>query len=369
MIDWLKVELFCTHSFSISGDHLITLDRHGEVKWDLVRALGLVGSHDARIQIKTLARPIRPICPAGPLHSLTIEGNFVKYFQGHNIFGTGDIHTLIHRMINHLVKIPELGLTPTIWDKKTWEDGLIKIKRVDITESWDMGSNIAVDAWLKGTQVNAQVAYKGRSVYEQGTVYFGKHSKHWSMKFYNKAKELTAKGHKLHRDLHEKGLSKKAQGLLRGELVFRHRKLEAMDLNYLRQWKNLPDPKDPLKLDNPKAIFEDFISKMKLGTRIRVPDNELDKMPRSLRTAYTLWRNGEDVTAHYKRTQLYVIKKGLLEIGIDITAPRPKKAEIIPMTRYIEAKRVDAPADWHQEGLIFDPATSELPDELKAKER
>ena len=78
-------------------------------------------------------------------------------------------------------------------------------------------------------------------------------------------------------------------------------------------------------------------------------------MPRSLRTAYTLWKNGEDVTNHYSRRQMYRLKKGLLDYGIDITAPQPKKAEIIPLVKYIEATEWHAPAEWHEKGLIFTP--------------
>ena len=345
MIDWLKIEIFCQHKYPISGDKIITVDPDGEVKWQMERALGVVGSFDTRIQVKTLGSPIRPVPTLHNCHSLTIEGNFVKFFQGHNIDGTGDIHALTHRMIEHLVTIKDLGLTPSAYDRKTWSEGIIKIKRVDVTESWDMGSNEAVDAWLKGTQVNAQVSYKGRSVYEQGTVYFGKRSKHWSLKFYNKAREMTASGHKLPLELHEMGLVSRVQGILRGELVFRHRKLEALDLNYLRQW----GPRSGIDL------YNEYIEKMKLGTRIRVPDDELANMTRSLRTAYTLWRNGEDVTAHYSRAQMYRLKKGLLEYGIDLTAPRPKKAEVVPLVRYIEAPRWNAPESWKAEGLIFDP--------------
>ena len=200
MIDWIKLRLLCNHKYEISGDKLLTIDLDGKVKWEMKKARGIQGSHDSRIFIKSIQTPLTPRIAVdldNRTHTLEVEGNFVKFFQGHNIDGSEDIHGLIMRMMDHLQKIPELELAPTEWDKKSWQNGFIKIHRVDVTRSFDLGSNEAVESWLKGTQVNAQVQYKGRSVYQQGTVYFGKHSKHWSMKFYNKSAELKAKGHKL----------------------------------------------------------------------------------------------------------------------------------------------------------------------------
>ena len=165
------------------------------------------------------------------------------------------------------------------------------------------------------------------------------------MKFYNKSAELKAKGHKLPYEL--LSLGDQIKGVLRGELVFRKRKLEALELEWLRGWKP----------ETSKDLYREYLGKMNLGHRVRVTDNELAEMSRSLRSAYLHWKNGEDVTQLYSRAQMYLIKKGLLDYGIDVTAPRPTKAEVIPLVKYVEAKQWEAPQDWHEKGLIYDPKT------------
>ena len=346
MIDWIKIRFLCNHKHEISGDKIITIDQDGEVKWELKKSLGVVGSHDSRVFIKSIQTPLTPrigVDFGNRTHTIEVEGNFVKFFQGHNIDGSENLKGLIYHMIDHLVAQPELGLQPTVWDRNSWINGFIKMHRVDVTRSWDLGTQEAVDSWLKGTQVNAQVQYKGRSVYEEGTVYFGKRSKYWSMKFYNKARELKAKGHRLPEAFSQ--LPDQIPGVLRGELVFRKRKLEALELEWLSNWK-------PETADN---LYKEYLGKMSLGTRVRVTDKELTDMPRGLRSAYLHWKEGHDVTSLYSKRQLYRIKKGLLEYGIDVTAPQPKKAEVIPMVKYVEATQWEAPAEWHEKGLIFHP--------------
>ena len=343
MIDWIKIELFCNHKTPINGDTIACVDPDGLVKWSTKAALGVVGSFDTRIQVRTLPRPIRPIPIdfGNNTHTISVEGNFVKFFQGHNVDGTNNLRGLILHMMDYLVnECPELELNPTELDKKGWLSGNIKIKRVDITESFDLGTDEAVESWLKGTTTNAQVAYKGRSVYTQGTVYFGKNSRHWSMKFYNKYSELKAKGHRLPEEFHSQ--HEKMRGILRGELVFRIKKLEKLGLEYLNAWQTT----------TPFELYEEYIGKMMLGSRIKVSSEELDNMPRGLRSAYILWKDGNDVTQLYSRAQMYRIKKGLLEYGIDVTACRPTKAEVIPLVTYVHAKSWHAGKEWE----LFEPS-------------
>lgn len=343
MIDWLKVELFCSHKDLIRGDTFACWTDDGEIKWETTGAKAFQGSWDSRIQIKTLKDPIRPIPIdfGNNTHSISIEGNFVKFFQGHNVDGSDDIHGLIFRMLRFLIEdSPELGLTPTRFDRKSWDDGIIKIKRVDITESFQLGSDELVETWLKGTTTLAQVAYKGRSVYTQGTVYFGKHSRHWSMKFYNKHKELGSKGHRLPEEF--AGLRDKMLGIVRGELVFRIKKLEKLQLEYLRAWQP----------ETPGLIYQEYIGKMMLGSRIKVKSCEFDDMKPGIKKAYTMWKDGNDLAQHYSRAQMYRLKKELLEgYNVDITAPRPTKAEVIPLVTYVHAKSWNAGPEWE----LFDP--------------
>jgi len=59
MIDWIKIRFLCNHQFEISGDKLITIDQDGEVKWEMKKSRGIVGSHDSRIFIKSIPHALQ----------------------------------------------------------------------------------------------------------------------------------------------------------------------------------------------------------------------------------------------------------------------------------------------------------------------
>ena len=59
--------------------------------WCFTKPLPVVGSHDANVRIKTSAF----YGEQGFGRELRIDGNLVKFFQGHNLFGSCDLVGLV----------------------------------------------------------------------------------------------------------------------------------------------------------------------------------------------------------------------------------------------------------------------------------
>ena len=77
-------------------------------EWAFAKPLPIVGSHDSNVRIKTSG--FDGETDAGK--ELHIDGNLVKFFQGHNLWGTHDLLGLVNSFMDQLCS-PQLGLCPT----------------------------------------------------------------------------------------------------------------------------------------------------------------------------------------------------------------------------------------------------------------
>ncbi|MFX3935338.1 phage/plasmid replication protein, II/X family, partial [Streptococcus suis] len=71
---------------------------------------------------------------------LHIDGNLVKFFQGHNLFGSCDIVGLVCDFMDHICSMESLGLHPTDFQKQAWRRGLFKLSRVDVTSMYRLNN-------------------------------------------------------------------------------------------------------------------------------------------------------------------------------------------------------------------------------------
>ncbi len=118
--------------------------------------------------------------------------------------------------------IPILKLTPTKQDLELWSQGLYLLKRVDCTAMWDLPRRSDIRAWLRAAEMQSKSRH-GRPVTTGGTLYFGKNSRRWSIKFYSKGDEIgKLEGHKLPLEVgYRDNLIDWADNKLRGELTLR----------------------------------------------------------------------------------------------------------------------------------------------------
>lgn len=336
MIDWLKLRLLINAQGKIPGGRILVLDPDGGIEWEKPKPLKMRGSHEASIHVSS--------CPYNGC--LVIDGNPVKFFQGHNVFGTDDIHAVAHAICFHVLDALDLGETPE--QREAIKQGIVEVYRVDINRSFAVGNLANARAAVRALAETATLKHRGRGTLDRdGTAYWGKHSRRSAVKAYPKGHELTAKDHKLPKDLSHRDLVFDfAQQLLRVELVLRGMELKQRGLNLLANWTH----------NTGTELFGEYLGKFNVATNIELPLDTLQDLPPRLRLAYDSWMRGTDLRATLPRMTFYRYRKQLLEHGVDILTVKPMDASnVVPIVRILEARPVDVPEWAIGTPLYFDP--------------
>ena len=183
MIDWVTMKVSCDHDGIISNGEVVSLSKDGDsIEWSLVKFLPVVGSHDATISIRSITQS-----------TIEISGNPVKWLQGHNLFGTGDLKHLVWVFFNKLLEIPELKLKPTLEQLHAVKMGKLTVSRIDINETWFLKDRNEVLAWLRAAGQKMRLKHRGAGQFKGDTLYWGKGSRRWFLKCYSKGDEINSK--------------------------------------------------------------------------------------------------------------------------------------------------------------------------------
>ena len=89
MIDWISGTLPFSHRHVIGEGFHIDMDRNGDVKRQILKRREITGSFETGINVRT------DLCSEredGTYSHLKFDGNPVKLFQGHNLWGSNDLH-------------------------------------------------------------------------------------------------------------------------------------------------------------------------------------------------------------------------------------------------------------------------------------
>lgn len=223
MIDWVTAIIPCHHPEMITGGSIASVDPDGVIEWRVEKKKQIRGSYESSLSIKSLDPT-----------QIILDGNPAKWLQGHNMFGSDNLIGLIQEVMQKLV--PILGFTPTDYDIECWKTGIYFLKRVDCTAMWELPRRADIRAWLRAAEMQSKSRH-GRPITKGGTLYFGKNSRRWSVKFYAKGDEIEAKGHKLPDDIEQRDkLIDWADNKLRGELTLRSIQLKEKELSVAAQW-------------------------------------------------------------------------------------------------------------------------------------
>jgi hypothetical protein len=304
------------------------VDPEGEVLKRWPAFLPILGSYDDRILVKT----------PDPC-TLYLTGNPVKFFQGHNLFGSTDAIGLALEAGWAVRK--EVGMFPS---PATWgalEFSKPRFSRIDLTRSYRFQSEAEALDWIRSV-ASVSRSRHGAALTRGETVYFGQHSRRWSMKIYPKRQELLA--HKprsgparIHFDL----LADWARGVVRFEVVIRGPELDGLPLNF-----------DPL------TLWQSYYD------RITLNENAAMSLDRTLieqtlkphqQMAMMSWRNGLDLRTVYSKAGFYKLRRELLELlAVDISQPPQSVATAAAPSALLD------PAGWDPEpikehGLYFEP--------------
>lgn len=333
MIDWVTAKLPCDNS--LRGGCIAKLDADGNVEWLSESWLPVTGSYEMNFMIKSLTP-----------QTIQVSGNPSKWLQGHNLFGTNDLVSLMSKFFSQLYEImADDGLSPTIEQLDAINEGRYTVSRVDVNETWFLKNQYDVKAWIRAAGQKISMPYRGKGVFSGDTLYWGKGSKFSYLKCYSKGDEINSKKSNYPDELRTPQMLEYADRSLRLELVICSKALREWGLNEACNWT----------VDTPKMLLLQVVRTLDMSNNFKLSDKVLDSLPRKLRTYYKLWLYGEDLRQEMTRPTFYRIRKQLQAYDIDIALVRDveKVADnVIPLIRILEAEPVGIP-DWaHEQGLV-----------------
>lgn len=351
MIDWLTLLLAVDHS-PIDGGRVMSLDKDGVIEWQAVKKESFRGTWETNIQLSTVE-----IDSNGRGALLRIDGNLLKWLQGHNIIGTDNVMDLVIETARRLYSyFPELDMRPT---PEQWENinaGAFAVTRLDVAHMYDVGSPRAVLAWIRQAALTASVKFKGGGMLKGDTLYFGKHSRRSSIKCYHKGTELKAKGHELDPFLADPRLLQIAENSIRFECVYR-----GMELKRLGAAVG-----SALSESVTLELFNKLLERLQVSDNTQLDDDKIHSMKTGLRCAYLSWRHGEDLRGQLPKNTFYRYRRQLLEFGIDIAQVQRVNAarnnsNVVPLVTKINPVPLAIPQWAIDDGLVYVPKQRERP--------
>mgnify|MGYP000455519761 CR=1 FL=1 len=341
MIDWSLVHFPLVHDPIYAGE-VISVNPDGTEDWRSPKRTQATGSFDKKISIKSIGGNGR-----GQATHLWLNGNPSKFLQGHNVFGSDDLVSLLYDVFCLLVK--KYNLTPTKQELDDVRTGNYKLVMADINYSFLLPSRADVLAFIRALEFKAKTRH-GRPSTKGGTLYFGKNSERWALKFYCKAEEIKTSRGKLPLEIQNKGIEEWVDNILRIELRLLSKELQRL---------NILKVKD-LNTDKTKQLFNEYLRKIDMTDQIKLSDKVMLNMPNKLRSTYTLWLEGHDLRSLISKSAYYRHRKDLKEFGINIDL-RPesvKRSNVVPLVRILEAQPVEVPAWAFEKNLVHRSATT-----------
>lgn len=305
MIDWLTFTAeVSTHDVMQNGA-VCKFNSDGSTEWASPARLELAGSYESSIYVRSKDANL-----------IEISGNIVKHFQGHNLWGSGDLLGLAMYASVYVTDLLGLELY-----------GIESISRADISVLVNMGSQGAVSEYVRYLGQAATVVQRGRgSLVGDSTVYFGQRSRRWSLKIYNKQAEVLAT--KSVFDVEK--TAEIAAGKLRVEVVLRSPELKRLGLNKFSGW----------------AIFDIAMKLREFLDKLVVPDQNprvaWEKMPKAVRGTFMEWAQGDDIRKSVSKPTFYRHRRVILDaLQVDIAAPPLEKITHIDelLARYGSVKQ------------------------------
>lgn len=329
MIDWVTCKIPYLPDQQVGDIYFKKEWSTGEILPAWNKPVSVKGSFDAGLQVQVIGR------------EMTISGNVVKYLTGQNVVGSDDLHMLIK--LTYETVIEKLGLQDCLAARRAIKTGNVALTRVDCTFHYHVGSDDDVRTWLRAMESSVNVRYRGRGFFDEGmcSLMFGlrvkegqkpKGSSLSSFKFYNKLTEM--KKHKpTCNPKFTKQIHDMATGVVRAEALYRSKELLTKGAKFLRDWTS----------ETSYQLNRDWIGKMEISANVEMKKDELDDMPKRLRSVYKLWEDGNDLMELYTRATFYRHRRDLLAFNIDIAVLRENVApvKVVPVLHVLEAKPVN----------------------------
>lgn len=346
MIDWLTLQIELDH-LPIDGGRVMSLDKYGEIEWQTVKKESIRGTWETNIQLST-----SEIDGNGRGAVLRIDGNLLKWLQGHNIIGTDSVLALVTETVRRLIAyFPQLDVRPTLaqWDSVLAGD--YAVTRLDVAHMYDVGSARAVLAWIRQAALTAHVKFKGGGILKGDTLYFGKHSRRSSLKCYHKGTELKAKGHELDPFLADPRLLEIADNSVRFECVYRGMELKRLGFAVASELT------ESVTLE----LFNKLLGRLQVSDNVQLEEHKIANMRTGLRCAYLSWRHGEDLRGQLPKNTFYRYRRQLLDYGVDIAQVQRVDSStnnVVPFVTKINPLPLAVPQWAVDDGLVYCPPSN-----------
>jgi len=105
LIDWITAEIPFNHPPLRSG-RVICIDEHGEELWQSIKWNDIEGSYSKKVMVRSEGSDM-----FGHATHLRVSGNPSKFLQGHNVFGSDDLSSLMTAFTNQVFLM--LDIEPT----------------------------------------------------------------------------------------------------------------------------------------------------------------------------------------------------------------------------------------------------------------
>jgi len=292
MIDWVTFEADCEPHQPIGGGRVASFNVDGELEWSVNKRMEVEGSGSSRIQLRSVTA-----------ESYEFSGNLVKFFQGHNVWGSNDLSALVEA-----------------WDRYAFGRGFPMIlgspvlKRVDVNASFKFATQAEALEWIRWAAQSAHLSHRGRgSLYKEGTVYWGQGSRRSSLKAYSKHVEVVSTTKAKEGD----PLYQVTKGIVRVEATLRRMELKRLNLANLTEWTP----------QSANIVLMLFLERLNLPENVP-GESLLDVLPRCLHGPYAQWLHGRDPRRLYSRATAYRYRLALLEHGVDIFVPSAEPSQV-----------------------------------------
>ena len=333
------------HPEPVNGGHVLSVQPTGEIEWQTCKRIQVSGSHDARLSVRTATHT------ADRCTHVEVAGNPVKFFQGHNLWGTDDLPALVVETCHAVAAL--VGVSPSEDEVASWLAGDIRLTCVDATESFHLNNRAEVLAFLRSAEQTAHLSHRGRGQLVKGsTLYFGKNSRRWSLKLYAKGPEIERKGHRQEIVLALPSAKAWADQTLRAELRLHSLELRRIGLDHVRDWITA----DGLPSGVTAKLLRDRFEGMTMTTTAHLSADILETLRPALRLAVQAWEAGSDLRTQLPHRTFYKYRRELLVHGIDIATRMPREvSNVVPLYRVLEAKPAQVPEWAIGTPLYFEP--------------
>ncbi|WP_448565223.1 phage/plasmid replication protein, II/X family [Thalassotalea ganghwensis] len=341
MIDWSLVKFPIVHQPINSGEVFSTTP-DGEVEWRSPKRTQATGSFEKKVSIKSVGGDGR-----GFATHLWVNGNPAKFLQGHNVFGSDDIVSLLSDLFDVIAK--QHNLKPTAEELQRIRTGDYELTMVDINYSYELPSMSDVKAFIRALEFKAKTRH-GRPSSKGGTLYFGKTSQRWALKFYCKAEEIQTTRGRLPNNLTSLGIETWATNKLRIELRLLSKQLKSLGIEKVKD----------LNVDRVNTVFNEYLRKIEMSEQIALTDEKMAEIPKRLRMTYRAWLDGHDLRDMLSKSAYYRHRADLKEYGIniDLRPESTQKSNVVPLIRVLEARPAAIPHFAFQQGLVHHSATA-----------